>query len=66
MSDVPIAPGRAQAAGWRRERLSALGELLNRPLTSYYLVLGCSALLLALGLMMVLSASSIEALQKTG
>ncbi|MDH2428612.1 putative lipid II flippase FtsW [Sphaerisporangium sp. TRM90804] len=51
---------------WRRDRLSALGELLNRPLTSYYLLLGCSGLLLALGLMMVLSASSIEALQKTG
>ena len=41
-------------------------ELLDRPLTSYYLILGCSALLLALGLMMVLSASSIEALQETG
>ncbi|MEZ0071851.1 putative lipid II flippase FtsW [Planotetraspora sp. GP83] len=47
-------------------RLGALRELLGRPLTSYYLVLGCSALLLTLGLMMVLSASSIEALQKTG
>jgi cell division protein FtsW len=66
MSDIPIAPARAEASGWRRERLSALGELLNRPLTSYYLVLGCSALLLALGLMMVLSASSIEALQVKG
>ncbi|GII67068.1 cell division protein FtsW [Sphaerisporangium krabiense] len=58
------------ASGARRGhaggRLAALGELLNRPLTSYYLVLGCSLLLLALGLMMVLSASSIEALQKTG
>ncbi|MFC4589840.1 putative lipid II flippase FtsW [Sphaerisporangium corydalis] len=67
MSDVPIGPGAAttRRAG-RADRLAALGELLNRPLTSYYLVLGCSALLLALGLMMVLSASSIEALQKTG
>ncbi|MCG5212423.1 putative lipid II flippase FtsW [Streptosporangium sp. KLBMP 9127] len=41
-------------------------ELLDRPLTSYYLIIGCSALLLALGLMMVLSASSIEALEETG
>ncbi|MFF5204607.1 putative lipid II flippase FtsW [Streptosporangium sp. NPDC000396] len=49
-----------------REHLAAFRELLNRPLTSYYLILGCSALLLALGLMMVLSASSIEALQKKG
>nr|WP_239118964.1 putative lipid II flippase FtsW [Planotetraspora thailandica] len=49
-----------------RTHFAGLRELLSRPLTSYYLVLGCSALLLALGLMMVLSASSIEALQKTG
>ncbi|MEU8381846.1 putative lipid II flippase FtsW [Streptosporangium sp. NPDC048865] len=49
-----------------REHLLAFRELLDRPLTSYYLILGCSALLLTLGLMMVLSASSIEALQKTG
>ncbi|WP_084956650.1 putative lipid II flippase FtsW [Thermoactinospora rubra] len=48
------------------ERFGTLRELLDKPLTSYYLILGCSALLLALGLMMVLSASSIEALQKTG
>ncbi|GGK98211.1 cell division protein FtsW [Sphaerisporangium melleum] len=47
-------------------RLAALGRLLDRPLTSYYLLLGCSALLLSLGLMMVLSASSIKALQDTG
>ncbi|MFC6087202.1 putative lipid II flippase FtsW [Sphaerisporangium aureirubrum] len=58
--------GAGQDTGWRRDRLAGLGELLNRPLTSYYLVLACSGLLLALGLMMVLSASSIEALQKTG
>ncbi|WSG19477.1 putative lipid II flippase FtsW [Nonomuraea sp. NBC_01738] len=46
--------------------MGALRELLGKPLTTYYLILGCSALLLALGLMMVLSASSIEALNKTG
>ncbi|RBQ20541.1 putative lipid II flippase FtsW [Spongiactinospora rosea] len=62
---------RGPRGGWDRrglfrERMGALLELLDRPLTSYYLVLGCSALLLALGLMMVLSASSIEALQETG
>lgn len=51
---------------WLREQLAALKELLDKPLTTYYLIIGCSALLLALGLMMVLSASSIEALQKTG
>ncbi|MEV1177895.1 putative lipid II flippase FtsW [Nonomuraea sp. NPDC049784] len=51
---------------WAREQLGALKELLDKPLTTYYLIIMCSALLLALGLMMVLSASSIEALQKTG
>ena len=38
-------------AAWRR--------LLDRPLTSYQLVLGVSAMLLALGMVMVLSASSV-------
>jgi cell division protein FtsW len=40
-----------------------LREFLDRPLTSYYLVLGASALLLALGLIMVMSASSIYSLE---
>lgn len=52
--------------GWAREQLGSLKELLDKPLTTYYLIIMCSALLLALGLMMVLSASSVEALQKTG
>ncbi|MEV0228946.1 putative lipid II flippase FtsW [Nonomuraea sp. NPDC050786] len=51
---------------WAREQLGALKELLDKPLTTYYLIIMCSALLLALGLMMVLSASSVEALQKFG
>jgi cell division protein FtsW len=55
-----------RAPGWGHTQLASFRELVNRPLTSYYLVLGSSALLLALGLMMVLSASSVEALQKTG
>ncbi len=33
---------------------------LDRPLTSYYLLLGASTLLLTIGLMMVLSASSVR------
>lgn len=44
-------------------RLVRVRELLARPLFSYHLLLGVSALLMALGLMMVLSASSIHALQ---
>lgn len=39
---------------------------LDRPLTSYYLVLGSSVLLLALGIVMVLSASSVRQYQDTG
>lgn len=34
-------------------------DLLDRPLTSYYLILGATALLLTIGLVMVLSASSV-------
>ncbi len=34
-------------------------DALDRPLTSYYLLLGASALLLTIGLIMVLSASSV-------
>nr|BFE88912.1 hypothetical protein GCM10020093_115130 [Planobispora longispora] len=61
---VPEAPARAGASA---EGLPArLRELLGRPLFSYHLLLGVSALLVALGLMMVLSASSVEALQETG
>lgn len=44
---------------------SRLG-LLDRPLTSYYLIFGCTALLLALGVTMVLSASTIESYDTTG
>ena len=39
---------------------------MNRPLTSYYLVLGCTGILLALGLVMVLSASSPAAYKVSG
>jgi len=41
-------------------------RLLDRPLTSYYLILGATMLLLTLGLVMVLSASSIEAYRSSG
>ena len=58
-----------QALPWRdslggglagvRERLRAAQALLNRPLTSYYLIVGITTLLLCLGLMMVLSTGSV-------
>jgi cell division protein FtsW len=53
---------RSGPRGW----LPGVTGLLDRPLTSYYLVLGCSILLLALGMVMVLSASSIRQYQYTG
>ena len=62
-------PSRADGAGRGRPgagnawaRFTATAGLLDRPLTSYYLVLGITTLLLALGLVMVLSTSSITGL----
>ena len=46
--------------GW----YAAARAALDRPLTSYYLLLGASALLLTIGLIMVLSASSVYSFQK--
>lgn len=43
-----------------------LALLLNHPLSTYYLLLGTTLLLLALGLIMVLSASSIESFRVFG
>ncbi|MDP9861854.1 cell division protein FtsW [Streptosporangium brasiliense] len=60
MNDRP--PGTAPFRG----RLARARELLARPLFSYHLLVGVSALLMALGLMMVLAASSIQALETRG
>jgi cell division protein FtsW len=49
-----------------RDRLARWRGLLDRPLTSYYLVLGCTLLLLALGLVIVLSASTAWQLENGG
>lgn len=65
MAAVPAEKEGAGRAGPREQVAAAVG-LLDRPLTSYYLVLGCSIMLLALGLIMVLSASSVQQLQATG
>src|ERR1700728_5511059 len=47
--------------GWSfvRSRIGAWRALLDRPLTSYYLVLGITLLLLGLGLVMVESTASV-------
>ena len=47
-----------------RERVGAARALLERPLTSYYLILGITSLLLCLGLMMVLSTASFTDLNQ--
>ena len=61
--DPPGAPGTARL-GLRGldgvwGRIGAWRALLDRPLTSYYLVLGITMLLLGLGLVMVLSTASV-------
>ncbi|MES9540287.1 MULTISPECIES: putative lipid II flippase FtsW [unclassified Actinomadura] len=65
MTTAAEEDGTARRPGPREQVVAAVG-LLDRPLTSYYLVLGCSVMLLALGLTMVLSASSVKQLQATG
>jgi cell division protein FtsW len=48
-----------------RRQLPAL-ERLDSPVTSYYVLLGATLLLLVIGLVMVLSASSVTSLTKSG
>ena len=50
----------------RHTWLSAVRDAMARPLTNYYLLLGSIALLLTIGLLMVLSSSSVEAYEKYG
>jgi cell division protein FtsW len=59
------APAAESGRGLRRisGRLASPARLLDRPLTSYYLLVGITVLLLALGLVMVLSTTSAVALQ---
>ncbi|MFI5692793.1 putative lipid II flippase FtsW [Kribbella sp. NPDC051586] len=49
-----------------RAWVAAIRDVLDRPLTSYHIVLGATGLLLVLGLMMVLSASSVLSLRING
>jgi cell division protein FtsW len=57
------SPGTSSATS-PMELLAGVRGLLDRPLASYYLVVGIAALLLALGLVMVLSASSVQMLSQ--
>ena len=47
-------------------RIATMRRHLERPLTPYYLLVGATALLLAIGLIMVLSASSVDGFEKHG
>ncbi|MEP9365551.1 putative lipid II flippase FtsW [Nocardioides sp. CN2-186] len=59
LDDVPERR-RSSVFGW----YAAVRAALDRPLTAYYLLLGASALLLTIGLIMVLSASSVYSYQQ--
>ena len=56
----PVATRRSGVHGW----YAAARAALDRPLTAYYLLLGSSALLLTIGLVMVLSASSVYSYER--
>src|SRR5215469_13536480 len=57
---APGAPGRSvRRLPGIGEQLRAWRALLDRPLTPYYLIVGITTLLLALGLVMVLSTASV-------
>ena len=63
-----VAGPRARAATGGRERAlwREWARSLDRPLTSYYLILGTGALLIALGLVMVLSSTMVNSITETG
>ena len=58
-------PARAAGAGFASWVRSAR-RTMERPLTPYYVLLGATGLLLAIGLIMVLSASSVDAYRAYG
>ena len=53
--DQPLGRASSGSVGW----LETVRRYRDRPLTPYYLLLGATGLLLAIGLVMVLSASSV-------
>jgi cell division protein FtsW len=62
----PGQPPAAAAGEPARRTPGTLLAALDRPLTSYYLLLGITTLLLGLGLVMVLSTSSVAQLDQGG
>jgi len=49
-------PAPSEGSGW----IASARDVLERPLTPYYLLLGATGLLMAIGMIMVLSASSVD------
>ncbi|HEY1967450.1 MAG TPA: putative peptidoglycan glycosyltransferase FtsW, partial [Pseudonocardia sp.] len=62
----PTGTGAGTAADGAAKIRAALTAWLSRPLTSLHIVLGVFGLLILLGLVMVLSASSVESFQHDG
>jgi cell division protein FtsW len=60
------ASARRKAAPAPKSPVATVVRLLNRPQASYYLVIGSAAALLVLGLVMVLSASSVTSYTSSG
>jgi cell division protein FtsW len=58
--ELALGPGAVSPVAGARDRIGSWLALLDRPLTSYYLIVGITALLLGLGLVMVLSTSSVQ------
>lgn len=56
----------SSAAPGRTAAMASLSSMLQRPLASYHLVLGSTVILVGLGLIMVLSASSVNSLRVNG
>jgi cell division protein FtsW len=63
---VATTSGERWSSGRDEGLLASLRQSLDKPTTSYHLVLGASGLLLVLGLLMVLSSSSVLSLRDYG
>ncbi len=66
MSPRPLASHDQPADHERHGLLASIRDTLARPLAPYHLLLGATALLLAIGLVMVLSASSVDSYKNHG
>ncbi|HET6742275.1 MAG TPA: putative lipid II flippase FtsW [Kribbella sp.] len=66
MTSIADQPDQKKQTSADRPWIAAVKDVLDRPLTSYHIVLGATGLLLVLGLMMVLSASSVLSLRVNG